>query len=153
MRGVESLADVEPPSLDVIVSRAVAQQATQVGQEPQVEIRDPLLQDIERPDRSPDKIEQRIVRLTLPHQTIQNFGHKERHRRFADIERQALQRETRPDLAKTVHLPVRRLQPFELDGKHRLEERQFRPPASRTDSLHHVAATAADIGQQIGHQR
>ena len=119
-----------------------------------MEIRHPFVHGVQRLGRTPHEIEKRPVRLALPDEAVQNLGHKQRHGRFPDIERKALQHKPRAHLLEAVHLLPRGFQPLELDGEHRLEQRQLRTPAAAAaDPLHHVAAAASDIGQQVGDHR
>ena len=59
-----------------------------------------------------------------------------------------------PESLKTVHLLPRRGQPFEFEGEHRLEQRQFRTPSpTAADTLHHVTLTPQRVGQQVHDHR
>ena len=119
-----------------------------------MEIRHPFVHGVQRLGRTPHEIEKRPVRLALPDEAVQNLGHKQRHGRFPDIERKALQHEPRAHLLEAVHLLPRGFQPLELDGEHRLEQRQLRTPAAAAaDPLHHVAAAPPGVGQQVDDHR
>ena len=115
-----------------------------------MEIGHPLVQRVECRHRTPDEVEEPLVGFALLDQPVEHLGHEERDGRLADVERQRLQHDPAADLAEAVHLHARRLQPLELHGEHRLEQRQLRPVAAcRPDALHHVALPPAAVGEQV----
>ena len=81
------------------------------------------------------------------------FREEQDHARIL-IERHSLQDDSALHLPKTVHLLPRRGQPFEFEGEHRLEQRQFRTPSpTAADTLHHVTLTPQRVGQQVHDHR
>ena len=154
LHGVRSFAGIEPGAGRIFVSRIKSQETAQVHQKPEVEIGHALFHTVQRPDTLPHEIEQLAVRLALLDKTVQNLCHEQGDRRAPHVERHSLQDDSALHLPKTVHLLPRRGQPFEFEGEHRLEQRQFRTPSpTAADTLHHVTLTPQRVGQQVHDHR